>query len=350
MAIKVVVAGLGGRGRDWVREVRREPLCELAACVDTNEQVLRQASRELQLPHAQSFLSLEEALHTPSDAVIIATSPESHARECELALSKGRAVLVEKPFTTNLSDAIRLVRLSEERGAPLLVAQNYRYMRAFRTARRLIMEGALGRVGMVICQYYRVPHEMPESLARLQHSVIWGNGIHHLDSLRYVLNQKITRVLADSFTLGWGAKLPRGASFRALLELEEGARALYSATYESSGHEFFERGQEFYARFTGERATLHVFHRWLVLCERGRWPRIVRRGRRSISEERVLLQQLEQAISTGALTETSGRDNLQTIATVEACIRSAEEGRWINPQEILHGAYEPQEECLGHRH
>jgi predicted dehydrogenase len=202
---------------------------------------------------------------------------------------------------------------------------------------------------MVICQYYRVPHEMPDSLARLQHSVVWGNGIHHLDAIRYVLNQKITRVFADSFTLEWG-KLPRGASFRAMLELEEGTRAVYSATYESSGHEFFERGQEFYARFTGERATLHVFHRWLVLCERGRWPRIVRRGRREISEERILLQQLEQALVYGALAETSGRDNLQTMATVEACIRSSEEGRWINPQEILHEADEPQEECIGHRH
>ena len=349
MAIKVVVAGLGGRGRDWVREVRREPSFELAACVDTDESVLRQSAAALQLPSSRCFSTLEEALTLTSDAVIIATSPDNHTKACELALSCGRAVLVEKPFTTNLHDATKLVRLSEERGVPLLVAQNYRYMRAFRTARRLITQGALGRVGMVICQYYRVPHEMPPSLASLSHSVIWGNGIHHLDSLRYVLNQKITRVFADCFTLEWG-KLPRGASFRAMLELEEGARALYSATYESSGHEFFERGQEFYARFTGERATLHVFHRWLVLCERGRWPRLVRRGRREISEERVLLRQLEQTMATGLAAETSGRDNLQTIATVEACIRSADEGRWINPQELLYEAQEPQEKCLSHRH
>src|SRR5205823_2108421 len=69
---------------------------------------------------------------------------------------------------------------------------------------------------------------------------------------------------------GYGSK---GASLRVMLTFEDGARASYSATYESSGHEFFERGQEFYTRLVGERATLHVFQRWLVLCERGRWPR-----------------------------------------------------------------------------
>ena len=101
----------------------------------------------------------------------------------------GRAVLVEKPFTTNLADAVGLSHLAEERAVPLLVAQNYRYMRAFRTVRRLIQDGALGRVGIVTCQYYKVPHEMVASLAQLQHSVLWGMGVHHLDALRYVLNR-----------------------------------------------------------------------------------------------------------------------------------------------------------------
>ena len=349
MAIRVVVAGLGGRGLDWIREARREPGFELSAFVDRDADILQQAASRLSLQASQCFPTLEEALAAaPSDAVIVATPAETHAQVCETALSKGLAVLVEKPFTTSLHDAVRLVRLAEDKALPLIVAQNYRYMRAFRTVRRLIAEGALGRVGLIVCQYYRVPHEMAPSLERIEHSVIWGNGIHHLDALRYVLNQRVTNVSAESFTLAWG-KLTQGASFRAMLQLEEGARAIYSATYESSGHEFFERGQEFYARFTGERATLHLFHRWLILCERGRFPRPIRRGRREITEERLLLRQLESAMTSNAPAETSGRDNLQTIATVEACLRSSVEGRPINPQELLYEAERPQT-CVSHRH
>jgi predicted dehydrogenase len=349
MAFRVIVAGAGVRGRDWMSELRAAPAFELAACVDPCEEALRKSATMHKLPPAQCFPKLEEALSAvPSDAVIVATSADCHTEACRTALMKGRAVLVEKPFTTNLLEAVGLVHLAEAKALPLLVAQNYRYMRAFRTARRLIQEGALGRVGLVTCQYYKVPHEMVASLARLQQSVLWGMGVHHLDALRYILNQKVTGISADSFTLPWG-ELPEGASMRLMLQMEDGARALYSATYESSGHEFFERGQEFYARLTGERATLHVFHRWLVLCERNRWPRFIRRGRRELSEEQILLGQLESALHDSSYeAETSGRDNLQTMAVAEAFIRAATEGRWINPQELLDEA-EKGAACPGHR-
>jgi predicted dehydrogenase len=242
--------------------------------------------------------------------------------------------LVEKPFTLSLREAADLVSLAKQKGAPLLVAQNYRYMRSFRTARRLISEGTLGAVGMVVCQYYRVPHALAVSLARLTNSVLWGIAIHHLDALRYILSKDATGVLAESFTLP-GGQLPRGGSMQMMLTFAGDVRALYSATYESSGHEFFERGQEFYLRFVGERATLHVFQRWLILCEKGKLPRLVRRGKRKVTEERLLLNQLERAVLTGEDPDSSGRDNLQTMAIVEACLRSAGERAWINPQELL---------------
>jgi predicted dehydrogenase len=266
--------------------------------------------------------------------LIVATSADSHTTVCETALERGLGLLVEKPFTLRLDEAIKLVKLAERQRAPLVVAQNYRYMRAHRAVRRLIREGALGRVQLIVSQYYRVPHQMAASLARLHGSILWGMGVHHLDALRYVLGQEITIVAAQSFTPPW-SNLPEGASMQALLAFSSGARGLYSATYEASGHEFFERGQEFYQRYVGERATLHVYHRWLVLCERGKWPRLVRRGPRDATEESLLLRQLERALVEGEEPESSGRDNLQTVAVMEACVRSAREQRWINPQELL---------------
>ena len=334
MALRVVLVGMGPRGQDWLRELQSSSAYELVACVDIDHETLKQSSSR-GVASSQCFTELREALdQNKCDAVIVATSPDSHVEPCESALSRGLAVLVEKPFTLSLSEAVRLVSLAEQKGVPLLVAQNYRYMRSFRTARRLISEGALGRVGMVLCQYYRAPHSMTASLARLLNSVLWGAGIHHLDALRYILNKRVTSVLAESFTAPWGT-LPRGGSMQMMLSFEDGTRALYSATYESSGHEFFERGQEFYIRFVGEQATLHVFQRWLMLCEKGRLPRIVRRGPRKVSEERILLDQLERASLNGEVPASSGRDNLQTMAVVEACLLSSAERIWVNPQDLL---------------
>jgi predicted dehydrogenase len=334
MAIRIVVAGMGPRGQDWLREIQTAPGFEVAGCVDIDPAALRQAANKGASPK-HCFTELEEALDQNScDAVVVATSPESHVKPCELALARGLAVMVEKPFTLSLQEAVKLVSLSEQNNAPLIVAQNYRYMRSFRTARRLISEGALGRLGMVVCQYYRVPHAMAASLRSISNRVLWGIGIHHLDALRYILNERVTGVLAESFTLPWG-QLPRGGSMQMMLSLENETRILYSATYESSGHEFFERGQEFYIRFVGERGTLHVFQRWLILCETGKLPRLVRRGARKLTEERILLDQLERALVAGVGPNSSGRDNLQTMAVAEACVRSAAERTWVNPQELL---------------
>jgi predicted dehydrogenase len=266
--------------------------------------------------------------------VIVATPPDYHATTCQAVLDRKLAVLVEKPFTLQLSEAVRLVSLAAANNTPILVAQNYRYLRSFRTVKRVINEGLLGRVGMVVCQYYRPFHCIADSLARLPNSVLWGVSVHHLDALQYVLGSKVTSVNAESFTLPWG-RLPRGASLQVMLAMANETRVSYSATYESTGHTLFEGGQEFYARFIGERGTLHVFQRWLIFWENGKLPRVVRRGPRKKTEEQVLLDQLERALIHGEEPEVSGRDNLQTVAILEACVRSAAEGRRVNPQELL---------------
>jgi predicted dehydrogenase len=335
MALKVVIAGMGSRGKDWVRELRTAPAYELAGCSDIDQKTLQAAAGALSIPLHLCFADLQTAIEqTNCDAVIVATPADRHTEACNVALSQRVAVLVEKPFTTNLKDAAGIVSLAERQRVPILVAQNFRYMRAFRTVKRLINEGALGRVGIVTCQYYAVPHQMAASLAGLQNSVLWGMSVHHLDALRYVLGKEVVSVTAESFTLPWG-ELPAGASLQVLLSFNDEIRVAYMATYESSGHQFFERGQEFYARFVGERATLHVFQRWLILCENGKLPRLVRRGARKFTEERIILDQMERALVSGVEPDCSGRDNLQTMAVVEACLRSASEQRSINPQELL---------------
>jgi predicted dehydrogenase len=336
MAVQVVLTGVGARGRDWAKELAAHPGCELAACVDVAPEAVERARRELDIPADRCFTGLEAALDAVAcDAVLVATPPKQHAESCHMALERDRAVLVEKPFTHRLEEAVDLVALADARGLPLMVGQNFRYMRAFRTVRRLVREGALGHVHSAAAHYYRVPQPMRTYRYALDDTVLWGMGVHHLDALRWVLDQDAVAVLAQRYRAP-SSELEEGASMQVLLELDGGTRAVYSASYESSGHEFFERGQEFYERLVGERATLHVFQRWLFLCEGRRLPRPIRRGGRPRSEESILLTQLERAVVHGEEPDSSGRANLPTMAILEACVRSADERRWVAPEELLH--------------
>jgi predicted dehydrogenase len=165
----------------------------------------------------------------------------------------------------------------------------------------------------------------------LRHGVLWELGVHHLDALRHTLGREPAAVLADVRD----GDDRRGGSAQVLLRFDGGVQGHYAVTYDSVGHEWFENGQEFYERIVGERATLHVLQRWLVLCEPGRMPRLVRRGPRTVTEDATLLSQLERALRFGQEPDASGRDNLGTVALLEAAARSVEEARWVNPQDLI---------------
>ncbi len=335
MAIRVSVVGLGRRGRQWVRAVRSTSTYELVACVDVSAEALCEAATALRIPAHQCYERLEDALDgARPQAVIVATPADRHVDPCRAALERGLGVLVEKPFALSLREARRLVATAEQAKAPLLVSQNYRYTRMPQTLRRLLRDGTLGRIGMVVAQAYRSGTASAASPVPLANSVLWEHCVHHIDALRYVLGQEVVAVLARGFTLPWSTAA-LGDSVQILFDFQGGTRASYCATDDSRGHEFFERGQEFYLRVVGERGTVHVFHRWIVLCEQGKYPRLVRRGPREHPEEITLLRQLEHARLTGEEPECSGRDNLNTLAVLEACARSAAEERWVSPRDLF---------------
>jgi predicted dehydrogenase len=318
-----------------VEILRSAPGFELVGAVEPDPEVRRTAALALGLPTGLCHAELDAAIEGGRpQAAIVATSIDSHVEPCRTALARDLAVLVEKPFTLALADARRLVAEARARGLPLMVGQNYRYMRMPRVLRRLFASEELGRVGLIVAATYRSQKEAARALATLSDSVLWEIAVHHLDALRYAIDRPVVRVVAQRFSQPW-SQAPPGAAIQVLLEFLGGARASYCASYDSRGHEFFERGQEFYLRAVTDRGTLHVFHRWLVWCETGRYPRLVRRGPRPEIEEVTLLRQLARAITDGTEPECSGRDNLQTIALLEACARSATAGTWINPQDLL---------------
>ena len=324
MALRLGVVGLGARGREWARQIQRSPGWQLGACVDSDPAALAGAAQELSLAAGDCFDSVDRALADAAlDAVVVATPIDRHDEPCRAALESGVGVLVEKPFSMSARTAAALVEEAEERGVPLLVGQNYRFLRGQRAAQRVVRSGRLGAVRMVMCQYYRVRDE--PGLRGIEHGVLWETGVHHIDALRALLGQEVVGVSAHA---GPG-------SLRALLDFSGGVQATYTATFRSSGHEFFERGQEFYERIVGERGTLHVFHRWLVLCEAGRLPRLLRRGSRGDSEEQRLLRELERALRGERSSAVSGRENLLTLSAVEACATSIAHGRRVDPRELM---------------
>jgi scyllo-inositol 2-dehydrogenase (NADP+) len=133
--IEIGLVGFGLAGRAFHAPViRAVPGLHLAA-------ILQRSGSEAaeKYPDVRIVRSLDELLAMKEiRLVVIATPNDTHYA--------GRDVLVDKPFTTTLEEAISLVQLAKETGRLLTVYQNRRYDGDFQAIRQLVAEGTLGRI------------------------------------------------------------------------------------------------------------------------------------------------------------------------------------------------------------
>lgn len=326
MAIRIGIVGMGLRGRQWVQALRQTPGFEIAACVDVDGEALREAAAALAIPPRSCYDRLEDALDgTRPQAVIVATSIDSHVIPSRTVLARRLPLLVEKPFALTVREARGLVAMAADAQVPLIVGQTYRYTGMTQTLRQFLGTGAVGRIGMVVYQVCRGNAYLRPAVAALPNGILWELAVHHIDLLRYVLGQEVVAVTAEGFALPWSSLGTEG-SVHILLTFADGTRGIYAATYDSRPASWL--------RIVAERGVLTTWRRWLVLTGRGRIPRIVGTAP-SVVPEAALLEQLARAIHTGEEPECSGRDNLQTVAVLEACTRSAAQRHPVNPQDLL---------------
>jgi predicted dehydrogenase len=137
------------------------------------------------------------------DLVVIATPNDTHHPLARAALVAGCHVVVDKPFTVALADARELVALSRKRRLVLSVFHNRRYDGDFLTLRRLMGEGALGRVVEMTSRHDRF---RPEVRQRWRESTGPGAGLwfdlgpHLVDQALQLFGQPRAITLARDLT------------------------------------------------------------------------------------------------------------------------------------------------------
>ena len=141
--IEVGLIGFGLAGRAFHAPViRAVPGLHLAAIL---QRTGTEAAEEY--PDVRIVRSLDELLSISEiRLIVIATPNETHysfARQC---LEAGRDVVVDKPFTTSLEEAVSLVQFAKDANRLLTVYQNRRYDGDFQAVRQLLEVGTLGRI------------------------------------------------------------------------------------------------------------------------------------------------------------------------------------------------------------
>ena len=339
MAITIIHLGVGGRGRHWLDFVAQHPDFISVACVDKEEKALQEARSLPSQKHGRFFTGLEEALaQVQADAVLIASPSFLHASHTLQALDTGLAVMVEKPLGCTLQEALQVVTRARTVGRPVLVAENYRFFQAERTLRHLLNAGIAGRIGAAVCIDRRDQPSYTQGawVKSMEEPFLTEIAVHHFDSFRYLFNCQPVSISAKSYNPP-GSDYAGHAAVEALLELEGGFPIQYSGTMVATRYAYSlwvegEKGdlwtdrRRVWWRPKGRRFFRPVK---LIPVPKGDEQRYPRAGTVS------LLNQFRDAVTQGLPPETSGEDNVWTLAMVEAGILAAREGRNVRIDEVF---------------
>ncbi|HEX6510342.1 MAG TPA: Gfo/Idh/MocA family oxidoreductase [Chloroflexota bacterium] len=338
--LRIVQVGLGNFGRSWLNEVLlEEPRIHLAAGVDVDPQAIEWAQAHSPLGAEQCFSSLDAALDSVAvDAVLITAPLSVHVPAAMTALEAGKHVLVEKPFAPSLVEAEAVVDLAAQRGLVLMVSQNYRHFPAVRAAASLVANERFGTLDTVHIGFRRYDNAAPhgERLHYLfAHPMVLDMAIHHFDLMRLVAGRGAEEIYCHAWNPPW-SRFEEPAEASAIVRFEGGVTVNYSGSWISPGRP---------TPWAGEW-RMELSHGEITWTSRDGKP--LDRADEAIvrplggSPERLELPRIEHIDRAGTLhafveavrgetePETSGRQNLSTLALTLAAVESAQTGHPVS--------------------
>ena len=202
--IKLILIGAGQRGQAYTdAAARMSERFEVVAVAEPVEAQRAYVQKKHGIPDARAFPSWEPLLAAPkmADAALICTMDRAHTAPALAAMEKGYDLLLEKPAAPTPDECLRLEEAADAHGVRVLVCHVLRYTPFFRTLRRLIDEGAVGRV-------VSVQHREDVSPGHYSHAFVrgnWGNtarstpmilqkSCHDMDILQWLLGRRCTEV------------------------------------------------------------------------------------------------------------------------------------------------------------
>src|ERR1700694_816752 len=232
--LKIGVAGLGRAFTVMLPTLSRDPRVELAAAADPRQEARLKFESDFR---EKSYSSVEELCKDPAvDVVYIATPHQFHAEQARLAASHGKHLLVEKPMALSLEECRGMIEAARKAGVVLIVGHSHSFDRPVLQARKMIEQGAVGKVRMITAlnftDFLYRPRRPEELDTERGGGAVFNQGAHHIDIIRLLGGGRVKSVRAATGV--WDAARPTEGAYSCLLSFEDGAFA--TAVYSGYAH------------------------------------------------------------------------------------------------------------------
>jgi myo-inositol 2-dehydrogenase / D-chiro-inositol 1-dehydrogenase len=264
-----------------------------------------------------------EAINDPEvDAVLIASPGAAHDPQVNACLDAGKAVLCEKPLTTDIDSAYAIVEKEKGLGRQLIqVGFMRRFDPEYAALKQLIVSGGLGTPLMVHCT-----HRNPAAPAHFNSEFMMRDCVvHEVDVARFLLAEEIVSVqvikgLATSTA-------PAGTNDPMLVIFEsESGKIVTAEVFVRTGVAY-----EVRTEVVGElgSATIGLDQNLQVKSPDGRWggqitPSFVERFGQAYDIE---LQRWIDAAAQGTIDGPGAWDGYAAVAVCEAGVKAVRTGR-----------------------
>jgi myo-inositol 2-dehydrogenase / D-chiro-inositol 1-dehydrogenase len=189
--------GAGRIGAIHAANIARHPGARLKTIVDID----KTAAARLGERHGAGVGNVAEALADPQiDAVIIASSTDTHADLVEASARAGKAICCEKPLDLDRQRAASCAAVAAACGAKLMVGFNRRFDPNFARLERQIREGRIGRLEMLAI-ISRDPAPPPLAYVKVSGGLFRDMTIHDLDMARFLCGEEAVEVSAVASNL-----------------------------------------------------------------------------------------------------------------------------------------------------
>ncbi len=193
MPVKVAVVGAGSMGMNHLRVLRdfSEEQAQLIGIAEAHEPTLRRAMGRFHVAGFLDYRRLVEA--TRPDLVAVVVPTYLHFEVASYLLDQGINVLIEKPMTSTIEEALSLIDLANRRGAKIAVGHIERFNPAVIEVKRRLVAGELGQV------FHLHARRLGPSPPRIRDvGVTLDLATHDIDVMRYLADAEIERVYAET--------------------------------------------------------------------------------------------------------------------------------------------------------
>ena len=191
--IRFALFGAGKIGRMHAANLAGHKKTELRWVYDINQATGDEVAATF---GARSCNSTEEPLSDPEvDAVLIATSTDTHASLIVESAKAGKAVFCEKPIDLSLEKVNRCSDQIKNYDVPIQIGFNRRFDPSHRKVAQAVQNGEIGNLEQVIITS-RDPEPPPKEYYLVAGGMLRDMTIHDFDLARFVLNEEVEKVTA----------------------------------------------------------------------------------------------------------------------------------------------------------